>query len=111
MDANPQRPKDRDGVTSALNEAVEALNRAEKFTSVAAAKAISDPVSTLLTTTRYDRHSPVRLAPSLHLIRTQRLMNWVMSSLGYFALISSKRSTGGRTERKWTILTSPCVMR
>ena len=42
MDANPQRPKDRDGVTSGLN-------RAENLTSVAATRAIFDPVRTLLT--------------------------------------------------------------
>lgn len=52
MDANPQRSKDQDGVTSALDEAIEALNLAEKRTSAAAAKAVFETVSAFLATIR-----------------------------------------------------------
>ena len=52
MEAEPQRPKGRDGAHSALNTAIEALNPAEKTSSIPPVKAVLGSVKTLLTMIR-----------------------------------------------------------
>jgi len=49
MEAKSQRPKDREGVISALNVAIEATSLAERVTSFTPAKAAFGTVSVLLT--------------------------------------------------------------
>jgi hypothetical protein len=51
MEANPQRPKGREGAISALNEAIEALDSV-KISSFPPAKAVFDSVAVLLTLIR-----------------------------------------------------------
>jgi hypothetical protein len=48
MDTTSQRPKGRDGVLSALNVAIEALNLAKEISSITPAKAVFGSVSVLL---------------------------------------------------------------
>jgi len=52
MDGKPQRPKDRAGATTALKAAIEAVDLAEKTSSIAPAKTAFNSASTLLTTIR-----------------------------------------------------------
>jgi len=52
MAAKPQRLKERDGILSSLNLAIEAMNLAKEVTSVTPAKAVFGTVSVLLTTIR-----------------------------------------------------------
>ena len=48
MEVKSQRPKGREGVMSALNTAIEALNLAKELSSIAPAKALFGSVSTVL---------------------------------------------------------------
>jgi len=48
MKAESQRPKEREGVISALNAAIEALNLAKEFSSITPAKAVFGSVSVIL---------------------------------------------------------------
>jgi len=50
-----------------------------------------------------------RSAPDSHLARTQRLVDWIASTSGYFVQIYAERLTGARTERSWTSSVSPCM--
>ena len=52
MEAESQRPKGREGATSALNAAIEALNPTEKISSIPPVKAVLCSVKTLLTMIR-----------------------------------------------------------
>jgi len=52
MDAKSQRPKEREGVLSSLNVAIEGLNLAKEIAAVAPAKAAFGSVSVLLTMVR-----------------------------------------------------------
>ena len=52
MAAESKQPKGREGTISALNAAAEAMNLAEKISTITPAKAIFDSVSTLLTLIR-----------------------------------------------------------
>jgi len=52
MEANPQRPKGRDGTLSSLNIAIEAINLAKEISSITPAKAVFGSVSILLTMVR-----------------------------------------------------------
>ena len=52
MKAESQRPKERDGVVSALNAAIEVLNLAKEISSVTPAKAVFGSVSVILATIR-----------------------------------------------------------
>jgi len=49
MDPKPQRPKDREGAISALDAAIEALNRMGKISNVPPAKNVFGSVTNLLT--------------------------------------------------------------
>jgi len=63
MEADPQRPKGRDGTLSSLNIAIEAMNLAKEVSSITPAKAVFGSVSILLMMVRvrflvsYDRKS------------------------------------------------------
>ena len=50
MEAESQRPKEREGTISALNVAIEALNLAKEVSSITPAKAVFGSVSVILTT-------------------------------------------------------------
>ena len=50
MEAESQRPKERDGTISALNVAIEALNLAKEVSGITPAKAVFGSVSVILTT-------------------------------------------------------------
>ena len=52
MATGPQRPKAREGVISTLNAAIEAMNLANKRTSITPAKAVFGSASVILTLTR-----------------------------------------------------------
>ena len=52
MEAESQQPKGREAAISALNEAVEAMNLAEKISTITPAKTTFGSVSTLLTLIR-----------------------------------------------------------
>ena len=71
MVAKSQRPKGRDGTTSSLNIAIEALNLAKEAASVTPAKAVFGSVSILLTMIKvrlflsYDRTFHVHTLPGL----------------------------------------------
>jgi len=52
MDANPQRPKERDGTLSSLNVTIETLNLVKEISGIAPAKAVFGSVSVLLTMIR-----------------------------------------------------------
>jgi len=52
MEAEPQRPKGRDGTLSSLNIAIEAMNLAKEVSSITPAKAVFGSVSILLTMVR-----------------------------------------------------------
>jgi len=52
MDANPQRPKERDGTLSSLNVTIETLNLAKEISGIEPAKAVFGSVSVLLTMVR-----------------------------------------------------------
>jgi len=52
MEAEPQRPKAREGVISGLNAAIEAMNLAKELTDITPAKAVFGTVSVILTMTR-----------------------------------------------------------
>jgi len=52
MEANPQRPKERDGTLSSLNVTIETLNLAKEISGIAPAKAVFGSVSVLLTMIR-----------------------------------------------------------
>ena len=52
MDAGSQRPKDRENVIAALNNAIKTSNLAEKKSSVPLTKAVLDSVNALLATIR-----------------------------------------------------------
>jgi hypothetical protein len=52
MDANPQRPKGRDGALSSLNMAIDALNLAKDIVDIAPARAAFGSVIALLTMIR-----------------------------------------------------------
>jgi hypothetical protein len=52
MDANPHRPKGRDGALSSLNMAIDAMNLAKDIVDIAPAKAAFGSVSALLTMIR-----------------------------------------------------------
>ena len=52
MEANPQRPKGRDGTLSSLNIAIEAMNLVKEVSSITPAKAVFGSVSILLTMVR-----------------------------------------------------------
>jgi len=52
MDAKSQRPKEREGVLSSLNVAIEGLNLAKEIAGIAPAKAAFGSVSILLTMVR-----------------------------------------------------------
>ena len=52
MEAESQRPKGRDDNISALDAAVEAMNLAEKISTITPAKSLLGSVSTLLTLIR-----------------------------------------------------------
>ena len=49
METKSQKPKRREGVIQELNAAIEAMNLAEKVSSIAQAKAVFGSVNTLLT--------------------------------------------------------------
>ena len=49
MDANSQRPKERDGALSSLNLAIEAVNLAKDIVDIAPAKIVFGSVSFILT--------------------------------------------------------------
>jgi len=71
MEAEPQRPKGRDGTLSSLNVAIEAMNLAKEISSIAPAKAVFGSVSILLTMVRvrflvsYDQVFRVHVWPGL----------------------------------------------
>ena len=52
MEAQSQRPKGREGTTSALNAAIEAMNLAKEISSITPAKAVFGVVSVILATIR-----------------------------------------------------------
>lgn len=52
METGPQLPKEREGVTSALNGAIEAMNLAKEISGVTPAKAVFGTVSVILTMIR-----------------------------------------------------------
>ena len=49
MEAKPQRPNEREGIISALNMAIEAMNLAKEISSITPAKAVFGTVSIILT--------------------------------------------------------------
>ena len=49
MEAKPQKPKEREGITSALSAAIEAMNLAKEISSITPAKAVFGTVSIILT--------------------------------------------------------------
>ena len=69
MQADPQRPKGRDGTLSSLNIAIETMNLAKEVSSITPAKAVFVSVSVLLTMVRvrfavsYDRKPHVHVWP------------------------------------------------
>ena len=48
MEAESQRPKEREGTVSALNAAIEAMNFAKELSSITPAKAVFGSVSVIL---------------------------------------------------------------
>ena len=48
MNTEPQEPEEREGLTSALNAAVEAMNLAKEVSSITPAKAVFGAVSVIL---------------------------------------------------------------
>ena len=52
MESKPQRPKEREGVISALNAAIETLNLAKEISSITPAKAVFGSVSVILAVIR-----------------------------------------------------------
>jgi len=52
MEAEPKRPKEREGVISALNAAIGAMNLAKEISSITPAKAVFGSVGILLEMTR-----------------------------------------------------------
>ena len=52
MEAQSQRPKEREGTASALNAAIEAMNFAKELSSITPAKAVFGSVSVILTMIR-----------------------------------------------------------
>ena len=52
MTDKSKRPKERDGITSALNAAIEALNLAKEISSITPAKAVFGSVSIILAAIR-----------------------------------------------------------
>jgi len=52
MEAESQRPKEREGAISALDAAIEAMNLAKELSSITPAKAVFGSVSVVLTMTR-----------------------------------------------------------
>jgi hypothetical protein len=52
MDANPQRPKERDGILSSLGLAIKAVDVAKEIVDIAPAKAVFGSVSVILTMLR-----------------------------------------------------------
>jgi hypothetical protein len=51
MEAESQRPNEREGTISALNAAIEAMNLAKELSSITPAKAVFGSVSVILTMT------------------------------------------------------------
>ena len=77
-----QRQKERDGVLSSLNMAVDALNRAKRATSMTPAKAAFTSAGILLTMIRVGS-PPVNVGRSLaNVYRTRWPTKWDMSNWG-----------------------------
>ena len=77
-----QRQKERDGVLSSLNMAVDALNRAKEATSMTPAKAAFTSAGILLTIIRVGS-PPVHVSRLLtNVYRTRRPTKWNMSNWG-----------------------------
>lgn len=76
MQASSQRPKERGGVLSTLNVAIEALNLAQESCSITPAKAAFGSVSALLTMIRVcslllDCGVPIHITPGVYGQRTR----------------------------------------
>jgi len=106
-----QRPKGQDATISALNTAIESFNLTEGVSSIPPAKAVFGSISTLLTMIRVCSCFLQRSVPGSHLVRTQWLMNWTMSSSGYCAPMSVKHLAGESMERNRRSSASPYMMR
>jgi len=71
METKPQRPEGKDGILSALNIAIEAMNLAKEISSITPAKAVFGSVSVLLAMVRvcflvsYDPIIHVHMWPGL----------------------------------------------
>jgi len=105
METESQRHKGREGTISALNAVIKASNLAEEFSSIAPVKAVFGSVRTLFA---MNEARLLLLCHDLLQVHTYLglngscIMNWIISSSGYFAPISADRLTGGRMERSWT---------
>ena len=73
MEAKSQRPKEREGVVSALNAAIEAMNLAKEISSVTPAKAVFGSVGIILTM--------IRVGFLLFFLLTCRRLKWAQDAM------------------------------
>ena len=93
MDTESQRPKERGGVLSSLNVAIDATNLAKEISSIAPAKAVFGTVSVLLTMVR------VRLLPVIGCSKLTRSQDSMANELDYVELGLSCAKICGALDR------------
>ena len=95
MDTKSKLPKERRGVSSMLNVAIEDLNLAKNGSGVAAAKAVFGDVSDLLPTIRV---SPLSIRVCRSILTSVRRIQWsigrIMLNWGWPVLMCVEPSTG-----------------